>query len=157
MLFRITTGGPGRLATMARPPGGDRLAGELAGLAADGVDLLVCLLGQDELARLDLTAEPELAVAHGLEFHHLPTPDLTAPDPVAGRDLAVALHRRYRAGASIVVHCYGGVGRSSTVAAAVLVLDGLDPDEAFRRISAARGHPVPETPDQVAFVERLAR
>jgi protein-tyrosine phosphatase len=156
-LFRITTDGPGRLATMARPRGGDRLAEELAGLVAAGVEEVVCLLSPDELAELELTEEPALAAAHGLAFHHLPTPDFTAPDPAAGGDLAVRLHERLRAGASIVVHCRGGIGRSSTIAAAVLVLDGLTPDEAWRRISAARGLPVPETADQVAFVERIAR
>ena len=53
------------------------------------------------------------------------------------------------------MHCYGGVGRSSTLAAVVLVLEGLAPAAAWNDITAARGRPVPETADQRAFVNGL--
>jgi hypothetical protein len=40
-----------------------------------------------------------------------------------------------------------GIGRSSLLAAAVLVEDGVDPDEAWDLISA-RGYAVPDTEEQ---------
>lgn len=58
--------------------------------------------------------------------------------------LAIArlLVQRLDDGASVAVHCRRGIGRSSTLAAAVLVLEGTAPANAWDRISAARGLPV---------------
>ena len=50
------------------------------------------------------------------------------------------------------MHCWGGVGRSSLFAAALLVARGTDADTALARIAAARGVPVPETDEQRAWV-----
>jgi hypothetical protein len=44
---------------------------------------------------------------------------------------------------------------ASVLAAAVLVEEGLDPDDAWRRIAEARGRPVPDTEEQRAFVASL--
>ncbi|HET9223129.1 MAG TPA: hypothetical protein VFO07_11520, partial [Roseiflexaceae bacterium] len=60
-LFWIATPAPGRLATMARPRGGDWLAGELVAVRELGVDKLVSLLTIEELIELELGAEPDLA------------------------------------------------------------------------------------------------
>jgi hypothetical protein len=40
--------------------------------------------------------------------------------------------------------------------ALLLVVEGLAPEEAFRRLTLARGLAVPDTPDQVRWVERFA-
>jgi protein-tyrosine phosphatase len=151
-LFAIERGGPGRLGTMARPRGGKWLAEEMAGLAAAGVTVLVSLLTDTEMTSLGLTGEDAAAEAAGLDFLRLPTPDFHVPDRSATLALALDLRARLAAGASIVVHCYGGVGRSSTLAAVVLVLEGLAPADAWDRIAVARGRPVPETAAQRAFV-----
>ena len=42
------------------------------------------------------------------------------------------------------------------IAAAILLSTGLAPDEAMRAVSAARGLPIPETPAQIAWLQRLA-
>src|SRR5262245_66282085 len=67
-LYWIATPAVGRLATMARPRGGDWLAGELVALRELGVDALVSLLTVEELIELELGAEPDLARAAGLGF-----------------------------------------------------------------------------------------
>ena len=155
-LYVIERAGPGRLATMARPRGGEWLGEEMAGLAASGVTVLVSLLTDTEMTSLGLTGEDAAARVAGLEFLRLPTPDFHVPDHAATLALARELRLRLAAGASVVVHCYGGVGRSSTVAAVVLVLDGVIPAAAWDRIAVARGRPVPETVAQRAFVNGLA-
>jgi protein-tyrosine phosphatase len=155
-LFAIERPGPGRLGTMARPRGGPWLAEDLADLAAAGVTVLVSLLTDPEMISLGLTGEAAAAQAAGLDFVRLPTRDFHVPDRAAAVTLARELCARLAAGASVVVHCYGGVGRSSTLAAAVLVLEGLAPSEAWDRIASARGRPVPETAEQRAFVTGLA-
>jgi protein-tyrosine phosphatase len=53
-----------------------------------------------------------------------------------------------RQGRYVVVHCRGGVGRSSVVAAALLVGLGAEPRPAFATIGQARGRRVPETRSQ---------
>jgi protein-tyrosine phosphatase len=155
-LFAIERAGAGRLGTMARPRGGRWLGAEMADLAAAGVTVLVSLLTDPEMTSLGLTDEGAAAQAAGLVFLRLPTHDFHVPDRAAAVLLATDLRARLAAGASVVVHCYGGVGRSSTLAAVVLVLEGLTPAVAWDRIAAARGRPVPETAEQRAFVNGLA-
>ncbi|GAA1269224.1 tyrosine protein phosphatase [Kitasatospora nipponensis] len=154
-LFTLDLPGPGRLSTMARPRGGDWLRDEMAALGACGVDVLVCALTADELDELDLAAEPREAVAAGLRFVALPIPDRTVPelDPILPtlRELAV----RLREGDHLVTHCRAGIGRSSLLAAAVLVLGGMDPDTAWQRIERARGLAVPDTAEQRAWTAQL--
>ena len=60
-LFTIERNGPGRLATMARPRGGEWLGEEMAGLAAAGVTVLVSLLTDTEMTSLGLTGEDAAA------------------------------------------------------------------------------------------------
>jgi protein-tyrosine phosphatase len=147
-LFTIQRTGPGSLSTMAGPRGGAWLDREISGLAAAGVSVLVSLLTDDEMAELELSAEAEAARASGLEFYRLPTEDRQVPDLEAGLALARTLSAHLQRGAGVAVHCRFGIGRSSTVAAMVLVLEGMDPEQALARISAARGVPVPDTGPQ---------
>ncbi|WNV91421.1 hypothetical protein [Umezawaea sp. Da 62-37] len=143
---------PGRLSTMAHPPGGADLVASMAALRTSGVDVLVSALTSGEEAALDLRDERSAAEAAGLEFHPLPIGDFGVPDRDAITPTLTALVAELRGGANVVVHCWAGIGRSSLIAASLLVLDGADPDEAWRLISAARGCPVPETDTQREWI-----
>jgi protein-tyrosine phosphatase len=48
----------------------------------------------------------------------------------------------------VAVHCYGGIGRSPLVAAAVLVRSGRSAQAAWQLVGRARGLRVPDTDDQ---------
>jgi protein-tyrosine phosphatase len=61
------------------------------------------------------------------------------------------------AGQTAVVHCRGGIGRSSTIAAVALTQLGLEPNEAMDRIATARGLRVPETQAQRLWVHGYAK
>jgi protein-tyrosine phosphatase len=157
ILFEIERDGPGRLATMAAPRGGDWLADEMAGLRAKGVNVLVSALTDSELVELSLTSEPELAAQAGLTFVSFPIPDRDAPAAVAPvTELVGDLEEHLAAGRFVVVHCRAGIGRSSLLAAAVMVREGLSPDDAWERISAARGFPVPDTEVQAIWLAWFA-
>jgi len=155
-LFTISRGGRGRLSTMTRPRGGDWLTDELDDLATAGVSVLVSLLSDAEATELDLIHEADAAQAAGIEFHQLPTPDCQVPDLDATLALGRLLLQLLDDGASVAVHCRHGIGRSSTLAAAVLVLEGTAAAEAWDRVSAARGLPVPDTAEQREFINTLA-
>jgi protein-tyrosine phosphatase len=66
------------------------------------------------------------------------------------------LHALLVEGAAIAVHCRQGIGRSSLVVASVLVASGVGPEEAWRRVSEARGREVPDTAAQRAWLYALA-
>jgi protein-tyrosine phosphatase len=154
-LFTIRRDGPGQLSTMAKPPGGSQLAGEMRDLAAAGVTVCVSLLTDAEMAEFELTGEDGAAAAAGIEFRRLPTMDFGAPDREALVDMAADLAARLRQGAGVVAHCRGGIGRSSILAAAVMIAEGMPSADALERISAARGYRVPETSTQRDFVASL--
>ena len=67
-------------------------------------------------------------------------------------DFVQKLHDALASGKNALIHCRQGIGRAALIAACLLVLSGVDPDDAFRGISLARGVSVPETPEQKKWV-----
>ena len=57
-----------------------------------------------------------------------------------------------RTGKSVGAHCRAGIGRSSLMIAALLCSQGLSSQEAFQRLSTARGLSVPDTPEQMEWI-----
>ena len=94
--------------------------------------------------------------AAGIRVLRHPVPDMGVPaDPEAFRislDDALAGIRR---GERVVVACRGGLGRTGTAVACLLVDGGLPPDEAIARVRAVRPGTV-ERPSQEAFVRAWA-
>lgn len=99
--------------------------------------------------------EDEAARTAGLDYLALPIEDRSVPEPAAFRPLHRELTQRLHAGQHIVAHCRHGIGRSSLLAAALLVTTGYTLDEAWAAITAARGRPVPDTEEQRRWVSRL--
>ncbi len=55
----------------------------------------------------------------------------------------------------VVIHCRMGIGRSSMLAAAILIHLGMESSNIFERISTYRGLQVPDTPAQTAWISQL--
>jgi protein-tyrosine phosphatase len=146
---------PGRVSTMAHPAGGVKLAAELASLRARGTDLIVSALTEDEQTELALLGEGEAAAGVGLEYRGAPIRNLGVPVHADIAPTLAYVHGELQRGAHVVVHCWAGIGRSSLLAASLLVLDGVKADDAWRLISDARGLVVPETDEQRAWVDQL--
>jgi protein-tyrosine phosphatase len=149
---------PGRIAVMPRPRGGKLLEVDLKRLRSDGVGVLVSLLTDPELAELELQAEPSICEQLGITFLAFPIQDGSVP---ASDSRFAAFARRLAdivaGGSSVVIHCRMGVGRSALVAACVMGLLGQTPDQAFERISEARGFPVPDNQEQCDWVANFIR
>jgi protein-tyrosine phosphatase len=142
-----------------RPQGGDRLEVDLDELKDSGITTVVSLLNRAEVFELGLGREPEFCRSNGIEFGHFPIPDRAIPvSPDAVLPFADALTRDIRDGRSIAIHCRAGIGRSSLLAACVLVRLGIEAEDALARIKEARGVPVPDTDEQrnwiLAFANR---
>jgi protein-tyrosine phosphatase len=60
-------------------------------------------------------------------------------------------------GSAVAIHCRAGIGRSTVLAACILVGDGLSVERAFQLIAEARGCPVPDTKEQREWVDAFAR
>ena len=152
-MYPIPVPPPARLSTMPRPRGGDWLDDEMLAMRRVGVDVLVCLLTAAERDEMALSGEPAAAIRAGLEFHAFPIADFGVPDPGQVRPLLDILASRLRAGQHVAVHCRGGVGRSSLIAAALLVRLGSPAAQAWEVIAQARGVPVPETEEQRRWLD----
>jgi protein-tyrosine phosphatase len=155
--FWVKTENNLRLAIVSRPRGGDWLEDEIAHIKRDGIDVLVSMLPEDEANELDLSSEAELCSAAGVDFKSFPITDRETPaSNAAFREFIEGLRIELHAGRSIAVHCRASIGRSSLVLASLLCAEGLQPEDAFTRLSKARGLKVPDTQEQVRWVERFA-
>ena len=142
---------------MPRPRGGDWLEDEMRALKRDGVDLVISALEAEEVAELDLAQEPDLCLAAGIEFLSFPIPDRSLPESVERFETFIeSADRLLSAGKAVVVHCRAGIGRSTMIAASLLLRHGFSPAEAFALLEKARGFPVPDTPEQRQWVENFA-
>ena len=96
-------------------------------------------------------------------------PDVSVPGSLAAfsRQIEVVM-ARLRAGDTVAVHCWGGVGRTGLVTAALLVRHGWPVEEALAEVNRLwraspkaslaphRGRTAPETAQQRDFVRRWA-
>jgi protein-tyrosine phosphatase len=147
----------GKLAVASRPRGGEWLDDELTHWQGEGVNSVVSLLTPDEEENLALSKEHESARTQGMNFIPLPISDRGVP-PSLGvvANASEKINADLSSGKNVVIHCRQGVGRSGLIAACLLVTKGFDPALAVERVSASRGVPVPETPEQRRWIDQFA-
>jgi protein-tyrosine phosphatase len=147
---------PGRLAIIPRPRAGDWLRDEIAGWKTEGINLVVSLLQHHEVAELELHEEPTCCRATDIEFVSFPIPDRGVPESMRETERLVrCLSAAVADGTAVAIHCRAGIGRSSLIAACMLVLNGNDPDSAFAAIAKALGAEVPDTEIQREWVSQF--
>jgi protein-tyrosine phosphatase len=123
-----------------------------AEMARLGIDFIACLAGPEEIE----SKSPD----YGRALHargvpcavrSFPIPDFGVPEDTAAfwqfaDDLAASLTK----GNAILMHCGAGIGRTGTMATAVLMSLRMSRDAALRAVQAADSHP--ETPSQRALL-----
>lgn len=148
----------GKLSILARPRPGDWLRDEVEGWRAASVHVVVSLLCNLEELELGLTEEADVVQRNGLRFISFPIEDYAVPSSEdALRRLLTDLDGLLTQGKNVGIHCRGGIGRSSLVAACLLVNCGLTVQESFQLITKSRGVAVPDTLDQREWVSDFAR
>jgi protein-tyrosine phosphatase len=155
--FWIYAGDELRLAIVPRPRGNDWLEDEVRSLQQAGIDVLVSMLTTDEASELGLSDEGAACEQVGIAYRSFSIRDREVPSSYAVIKLFVdELRKELHAGKSVGVHCRASIGRSSLLLASVLCAEGWTSKQAFARISEARGLQVPDTPEQVRWVEGFA-
>ncbi len=136
--------------------------GCLARLASNGYTHVVRLAEDHEVGEVwgSLEAYEEEARRAGLRVISYPIRDYSVPrGPDSACQLARMLLALAERGARILIHCYGGTGRTPMLVTAVLVACGYSLGEALRVVEEKLGV-VDLTPDQqdfLAWFERLYR
>jgi protein-tyrosine phosphatase len=157
-IFWIPEVTAGRLGIMARPRSGEWLRDEVSGWCNIGLNAVVCLLEASEVTELELHDEQVLCESSKIAFISFPITDRGVPSSVHRTaqlvDRVVSLLRQ---GSSVAVHCRAGIGRSSLIAACVLLKLGFRREEVFPLLSRARGLSVPDTQAQVQWLSLFSR
>jgi protein-tyrosine phosphatase len=86
-----------------------------------------------------------------------PIPDLHAPSLQSGIELLTRLDSLVSDGHRLIMHCAAGIGRSGTMAAALLMWGGMDADAAREMVAASRPMAGPEAGAQLEFLTDLQR
>ncbi|MDQ3492628.1 MAG: ADP-ribosylglycohydrolase family protein, partial [Chloroflexota bacterium] len=121
------------------------------------VDTLLLLVEAHELASLGVGGAVAALEAAGLEVLHHPVPDMAVPsDRATYREVLAGVTQRLRDGRSVAVACVGGMGRTGTAVACLLVAAGLEPEAAARATREARPGTI-ERQVQLDFVYGFAR
>jgi ADP-ribosyl-[dinitrogen reductase] hydrolase len=134
------------------------LAADLAAIRAWGATVLVTLIEAHEFEQLKVDHLGEMAEAVGLEWHHLPIPDMDVPDWRFGQRWiysGLRLRRHLRQGGRVVLHCRAGLGRAGTIAAHLLVELGMPAAEAVSQVRKVRRGAI-QTGAQEAHVQKVA-
>ena len=141
------------MAIVARPRGNDWLCEEISALSREGIEILVSMLTDEEAEELGLNDESAECAAAGISFVSVPIPDRSVPSDTNAFLCSVEqLVARVREGRYLAVHCRASIGRSTVLAASILVRLGWDAKTAFDAIGAARGCSVPDTSEQKQWV-----
>ncbi len=155
-------------------PGKRILAGEYPGSGDAGTtaERLELFLDAGITSFIDLTTEGELesyewlvrrlGASRGLEvrYHRLPVADVSVPSPEDMNRILDLIEHEHASGATVYLHCWGGIGRTGTVVGCYFVREGLDGKAALARLAqlwrtvekcdwCPRS---PETNEQCAFV-----
>jgi ADP-ribosyl-[dinitrogen reductase] hydrolase len=151
---------PGKKQPVAMSGAWDRdLRADVETVANWGASVVVTLMEAQEMDELRVKALPETLKERGIEWVHLPIIDGGVPSSRferKWRQVAPALRERLRHGERFLVHCKGGLGRTGTIAAMLLVEFGVDAEEAIGAVRAARPGAI-ENEAQENYVRGLGR
>ena len=144
----------GKLYTMPHPPGGSQLPDAVSILQNRGINAVLSLLSNAEAEQLQLAKEGECFSKANIDFFRFPIEDYHPPvDFLEVYALCKILLQRISAGEKMIIHCRAGIGRSSLMAACLLIVNGKKTSEAYEIIAEARGMSVPETAAQLSWTK----
>ena len=145
------------LGIMSRPLGGDDLMEEIEHWKKLKIDTVVSFLTDEENEELGLEYERMDCRREGFDFIKFPIEDRQFPDSyLKTKELVKILIDKINENKKILMHCRGGIGRVSIIAASVLsTLNNASVKQSFEDISKIRGIKVPDTDEQIDWTEEF--
>lgn len=127
---------------------------DIQSLKQEGFSFIVSLLTAEENQELDLVHEASLAIDQKLQFFSFPIVDRAVPScREEFEKFTEEIHTLLQSGGRGYFHCRAGLGRAPLLGCAVLVLSGKEPEFAWAMIEKLRGHSVPDTAEQRAWIQ----
>ena len=123
-----------------------------------GPKAIITLMPEYELAGAGVAGLGQAVSDLGMQWHHLPIEDMEAPDrefEEAWKEALTEIVGIVQNGGSVLVHCRGGLGRSGTVAAIILIELGMAAENAVTIVRAARPGAI-ENREQECYVRRYS-
>ena len=123
---------------------------ELVTWKISGIECIVNLIAEDY-------GNDTLRNERKLEFdvYYFPIRDFSAPDNMEEMDDAVTwIDKQIKRKRRTVVHCFGGIGRTSTVLISFLLAQGDSAGEAFGKVNHMGI--MPQSESQLSFLSRYA-
>ena len=106
-----------------------------------GAEIVVTLLEDFEFEEVRVEALGERVQALGMRWVHLPIPDKQAPGAGFSAAWVIAgppIHACLQHGGKILIHCMGGIGRTGTIAAQILMERGVPTELAMAEVRRVR-------------------
>jgi len=103
--------------------------------------MVLTMTTQAELDRMAAGGLGDDLAAVGIAWWHVPVVDFGAPDSIVRAQwacLSADAANVLDGGGKILIHCFGGCGRSGMAALRLMVEAGEDPQAAFARLRAVR-------------------
>ena len=120
---------------------GASLGESLAQLKGAGAEAVITVMPDNEMARNGVTELPDACRSTGLQWFHFPIEDDAAPEEAFTKAWETGKSRVFeildRSGA-VAIHCKGGSGRTSLMAAVILCERGMNHDQILDQVKALR-------------------
>jgi protein-tyrosine phosphatase len=126
-------------------------------LTATAADVVVCLCEEHELAERYPEYVQWLLANVPTRAVWSPVPDFHAPSLNEAVELLTLVRTRLDRGETVLMHCAGGIGRTGTMAAALLITMGMSRADALALVASSRPMAGPEVGAQTELLNALAR
>jgi len=132
---------------------------DLDAVVAWGASAVISLIEDHEFDLLKVSGLGSAVESKGMKWFHLPIKDVRPPDSRFAAQWITSgpqIHEILNDGGNVVLHCRGGLGRTGTAAAQILVEMGMDPTAAINNVRQARPGAI-ETDEQEDYVLGLQK
>lgn len=114
------------------------LQSDLNVIKDNNINIIICLLGWNEMELLNIVDYPFQAQKMGFIFHHMPIRDKGIPRSCDLHILVPYIVRYLNQGKNVLIHCRCGLGRAGTISACCLIHFKYSGSKAIRTVRKQR-------------------